>query len=198
MESLLTGLYHICGQIYLPPEILTCENLILHISDTPAPIYWGITKLVKKLKPNIIIHTGDLVDDIKLELYPGQIDRYIRGANALIKDISPYVRDSIYIVPGNHDNIDSLKLNEKVRIISETNYIELNGMKFGAAHKFEDLPDGCDFYLYGHDKTTVDSGCYLNGIININIIDMNKIEVTKLLYPIGTDDYRLKKSRIGI
>ncbi|MCY6958134.1 hypothetical protein [Clostridium brassicae] len=38
---------------------------------------------------------------------------------------------------------------------------------------------------------------YLNGIININIINLVTRQVVKLPYPLGIDENRLGKGRVG-
>ena len=40
--------------------------ILLHISDTPDDIYNYIFRLINILKPQFVIHTGDLADNIKL------------------------------------------------------------------------------------------------------------------------------------
>lgn len=42
-----------------------------------------------------------------------------------------------------------------------------------------------------------ENSIYLNGIKTINIIMLKSGTIYKLQYPIGTDDARLKKGRIG-
>ncbi|HHI00115.1 MAG TPA: metallophosphoesterase, partial [Thermococcus litoralis] len=50
----------------LPKELLESgEAKIMHISDTPDNIYPFILNLIEKSRPDYIIHTGDLVDNIK-------------------------------------------------------------------------------------------------------------------------------------
>ena len=56
------------GRVHLPEELKqTDEIILLHISDTPESIYPYLFKLIDNLAPDLIIHTGDLVDNFKLE-----------------------------------------------------------------------------------------------------------------------------------
>ncbi|SEF94485.1 Calcineurin-like phosphoesterase [Caloramator fervidus] len=192
MEVLWENLYHIFGKIYVP-KILNNSKALIHISDTPSYIYSSIIKMVKKIKPSIVIHTGDIADDVKLELNPYLVNIYKKEADNFLNALSKFA-DLIVIVPGNHDNISVLDLKSNVKVIREGDIFLYEGLKLGLAHKFENLPKNCDFYLYGHDKRIFDL-TYLNGIYYINIFYKNN--VIKLYYPIGTDSYRFKISKIG-
>jgi predicted phosphodiesterase len=192
MENLYKSIYHIFGAIYVPKD-LRHSNALVHISDTPSFIYKAIIKMIKKIKPRVIIHTGDIVDDIKLEIRPQLIEVYKKEANKFINEISKYA-ELIILVPGNHDDFTKLRLKDNVKILNEGDVFIFDGIKLGLSHKYENLPLNCDFYLYGHDKNCL-KDYYLNGIKNINVIKDKKI--FKLCYPIGTDNYRLKISRMG-
>ena len=87
IKYIYSGLLSIFNYPYIPKELL--ENLkgpiLLHISDTPVDIYKYIFRIVEKLKPQIIVHTGDLVDNIKLEKYKDKIIQYHKGVAKLLK-----------------------------------------------------------------------------------------------------------------
>lgn len=197
MNRILKMLYYINGKIFTPDELRGPSKRILHISDTPFPVFSSIIKFVSKLKPDIVVHTGDLVDDIKLEMCPKQAGKYKKLADSLLQSLSSCVGDRMIIVPGNHDKPDILSIPNNVSILHEGSILEINGLTFGLAHKFENLPEGCDYYLYGHDLSPGENEYYLNGIYKINIIDIDKLKILKLPYPAGTDNYRLKRIKIG-
>ena len=50
--------------------------VLLHISDTPSEIYPYIFKIIDILKPQYIFHTGDLADNVKLEINKDRIKGY--------------------------------------------------------------------------------------------------------------------------
>ena len=64
MKKFKQEVYSVFGRIYIPDELLGKKNLILHISDTPSAIYPALRGLLRKLKPQVILHTGDLCDHI--------------------------------------------------------------------------------------------------------------------------------------
>ncbi|KRQ87881.1 hypothetical protein ABG79_00046 [Caloramator mitchellensis] len=193
MEDKLKVLYHIFGGIYVPRDIVN-SGAIVHISDTPSFIYNSIIKMLEKIKPKTIIHTGDIADDIKLELRPQLIDVYKKESNKFILQLSNH-SEKVYIIPGNHDSIENLTIPDNVEVKYEGETIKIDDIKLGLAHKFENLPDNVDLFLFGHDLNSGDFR-YLNGIKNINVIKGRK-EIIKLCYPIGTDNYRLRKNRLG-
>jgi len=198
MQKIINTLYYISGRIYIPSSLLNVKNIILHISDTPSNIYPEIIRLVKKLTPDYIIHTGDVVDNVKLELYPFKLKQYENLSSDFISNLSPYVKNEIIIVPGNHDNPYCLKKLPKVKLINEGEILTIDNISIGLAHKFNNLPSKkCNFYLYGHDRS-LSSYQFLNGITYINIIELKTNKVFHLKYPINTDSYRLLRTKIGM
>ncbi|KXG75729.1 metallophosphoesterase family protein [Thermotalea metallivorans] len=198
MGELWKVLYYLTGGIYIPNEIKDSSVKILHISDTPSMIYNDLIGLVKIVKPHILIHTGDIVDDVKLELLPQHVQKYKARANYFLKALSHHVQDRMIIALGNHDHREVLHPIPHMEVYEEGKVLELYGMKIGLAHRCERLPETCDFYMYGHCKTCIGDESYLNGIHHINIIKVENREVIKLFYPSGTDDYRLRRSKMGI
>ncbi|CDF58680.1 metallophosphoesterase [Thermobrachium celere] len=95
MKKFIHTLYYISGKIYIPSSLLKVRNTILHISDTPSNIYPELIRLVKKLSPDYIIHTGDVVDNIKLELYPFKLKEYEKLSINFIKSLTPLVKKKL-------------------------------------------------------------------------------------------------------
>lgn len=198
MEEIIKITYHLFGGIYLTNECKLPGRKIVHISDTPSMIYGSIVKIIKKIMPDYIIHTGDIVDEVKLELMPQLVERYKIRANDFLEILSEGAGKKLIIVPGNHDRIEVLNLQSNVDILKEGDIITIENIIIGLSHDFNKLPEGCHFYMYGHNKDGSGMYRYLNGINFINIINIDEKTVTRLLYPIGTDDYRFKKGKIGI
>ncbi|MDD3839991.1 MAG: metallophosphoesterase [Clostridia bacterium] len=178
--------------------------LILHISDTPSSSYSYIYKLIRKLRPEYIIHTGDIVDDIKLEYYPKKIDNYINLLYKFINDINSIGIKEFYIIPGNHDNIDALKTIEKdINLICKDETINIGGLNICTSHKYSKNNEKCDFHLFGHNTIPINhrkkGTIYLNGLNNINIIESKTGKIHFLPYPMGTNnDRKLVPIKIGI
>lgn len=198
MKKVFQVLYHLSGKIYVPHYLKNSSIKILHISDTPSYIYSDVISAVNKIKPHYIIHTGDIADEIKLELFPFKTEQYSKLTNKFIQELSYLAQRKLIIVPGNHDNISLLNINDKINLVDSGSILNLNGKSFGLAHKIQDLPkDKCDFYLYGHDNKILNEN-YLNGILSINILDLSNDNIFHLQYPIFTDNYRMLKRKIGI
>ena len=52
----------ISGKIYIPEELQEHnERILIHISDTPVCLYPQLKRLIETIKPEYIIHTGDIV-----------------------------------------------------------------------------------------------------------------------------------------
>lgn len=191
-------LYCITGKIYVPGDLIDSSVKILHISDTPSMIYKDILKLLKMVQPDILIHTGDIADEVKLEGMPQQIARYKARAADFLRSVGRYVKERIIIVPGNHDDEKVIGSIRNIEVYKEGSIIEAYGKRIGLAHMFDRLPENCDYYMYGHDKTVVDYPGYLNGLDSISILKIEKNETVKLFYPKGTDDFRFRRIKIGI
>ncbi|MFZ5945783.1 MAG: metallophosphoesterase [Bacillota bacterium] len=205
MELIKRNFYYIWGGVYLPPKLLNNpEKKILHISDTPTIFYGALFRMIKKLKPQYIIHTGDLADNIKLELKPNKKNEYAQAVFSLLNILENSPAEKIFITLGNHDNfsIASQMANRSI-IIENTEVISIEDTSFKISHYAENIMDStCQFNLFGHDiiynNYKKPGSIFLNGIKNINVITLDKKEIFYLPYPLGTNDSRLGKFKIGI
>ncbi|USS40937.1 metallophosphoesterase [Thermococcus aggregans] len=183
----------------LPKELLESgEAKIMHISDTPDNIYPFILNLIEKSRPDYIIHTGDLVDNIKLERRPELKERYAKKVRELL-DILENSGAEVYIVPGNEDSEEVLKkLVRKSRIVEPGKIIRINNLKLALAHDPIQLnpPKDVDFILHGHSFRTLPRG--LNGLLNVNFILLGSKKVIKVRYPDGTNFERGYKLMRGL
>lgn len=68
-------------------------------------LFSELSRIIKRIKPEIIVHTGDLVDNIKLQLQPGSIRYYEREVLSILKiSLENASAKKIYISLGNHDS----------------------------------------------------------------------------------------------
>lgn len=203
--NLFKKLYsHIIGHIYIPKDILQIQDpLILHISDTPYMLYSPLKKLLNQLKPTYIIHTGDLVDNIKLEFYPSKIDLYTMQLSKLIHILANSNAKKVYISLGNHDNKKVLKeLYKNCIIVDDISNINIEGLSLNISHFPNKIAlNPTTFNLFGHNLDilthTSNNNIFLNGIEGIHLINIRTKEIYSLSYPYGTDDVRMKKNKIG-
>lgn len=194
----------ISGMIYIPEELKERnERILVHISDTPICLYSQLKRLIKTIKPEFIIHTGDIVDNIKLELNPRAISTYEKHVEELAEIMESSTAE-IIVALGNHDHCGIVKgYMKRSRIIEKSDNIEIEGLNFRISHFPEEIlkaPD--DYNLYGHDLSLrsgfVDGKLFFNGISNINIIGLDSRNSCFLKYPSGTDDARMGKGKIGL
>lgn len=197
-------LYQLIGKLYIPDELKGFkEKKLLHISDTPLGFYSELKRLIETIKPDYIVHTGDLVDNIKLQLYPTSILEHEKG----IKRMSALLQASgaeIILAMGNHDDFDIISKHfKRSHIIVGAETMQIEGLCFRISHFPEGIQENpAPYNLYGHDLT-MKSGCiedklYFNGISNINIIGLESGEYISISYPSGTDDERLGRRKIGL
>lgn len=190
---------------HISKELLNAVKgpVLLHISDTPVDIYNYIFRIIDILKPEFIIHTGDMADNIKLEIYKDKISYYHQGAKRLIEGLEKNEFAKIYYVLGNHDDYKIVnKLSKKGEILEE-GLLTLHGRSLTVGHYHKEYTYNADFNLYGH---SFEPGHYnnngtigLNGLLNINIIDLSNKGVFHLEYPVGTNSSRrMKLNRIGL
>lgn len=201
----MTIVYKLAGYVWVPKEDrATGEMCILHISDTPHPIYPALAKLIKTLKPTHIIHTGDLVDNIKLEIFPAAMPRYQRRVAELIKLLESSGAKEVHLCLGNHDDFDTVqRLSKRCTIHAGNMSIPFDGVLFSAAHYAIDaLNDKAKYCLFGHNlevkNTKLENQYLLNGIETVNVIFPKAQRVLFLEYPMGTNDLRLVRYRIGL
>ncbi len=204
MKNYLKYLDYIMGRVHIPKNLLdTNEDLLLHISDTPTVFYKPLNILIKKLRPKYIVHTGDLVDNIKIGLYPKRIDLYIKGVKSLIDMLENSCAKEIYLVLGNHDRYDIVKKStNRCVIFKKTGIINIENRDIKISHfSNEVLKKPKDINLFGHDTSLlnkiVNEKVFLNGILGINIISIPSNNIYILKYPYGINDQRLGTSNIG-
>ncbi|MDN5324199.1 MAG: hypothetical protein PWQ67_2653 [Clostridia bacterium] len=205
MEKIKAKLYYTFGSVYIPNSLVkNRETKILHISDTPTIFYPVLSKIIKKIRPKYIIHTGDLVDNVKLSLYPSKKEEYIKGVYTLLNILENSPAQEIYISLGNHDDKEIISsIATKSFIIEKTQIIRIENIQFKISHYCQDIINSpAKYNLFGHDITLnnkVDNGIiYLNGIKSINIITPTSEQIFSLPYPLGTNDSRLGKFKMGI
>ena len=205
MNKFKVLLYNIIGLTYIPESIVSIqESKLLHISDTPVIFFHQLKRIIKKLSPQIIIHTGDLVDDIKIGIYKNFLPKYEYHVKSIINILESSSASTVYISIGNHDNKDVIKKYAKRSVIIDD---ILKTQIFGASASISHYPmkiakDPSRYNFFGHDITIrndiVKNRVYLNGISSLNIITKDTRRVFHIPYPNNIDDSRLLKRKIGL
>ena len=196
----------ICVRIGLNPPPIDGRDMILHISDTPSTMFPISGERSAASVPHGVVHTGDLVDDIKLENRPGMIDLYRKKLRVLLNILSDETCGAI-LLTGNHDHLPTLlemTENSPVQVWSRPGRFYIGSFRFRAGHTFEDvMNDAGEYNLFGHnlEHPSVIDGCgrfFLNGLEEMHLIHMETGDVIPFCYPPGTNDARLERKRISL
>ncbi len=180
------------------------QGWLLHLSDTPSTTFRFLRRLLHRTHPAVIVHTGDLVDDIKLELRPRERGPYARQLARLL----PLLESSgaeVHLTLGNHDHEETVRsLCSRAQVhLREVTLVWGGGILRGAHWAEVALAAPASCYLFGHDLSRKSSAPgdpvrLLNGLQHIHLISPSGAEVLKLRWPWGTEDARLLRHRCGI
>lgn len=186
----------------IPKVIETYNYKVMHITDTPDVTFGFLKHIVRLVAPDVIVHTGDFVDNIKLQLSRKDIDIYERRFKQLLKVLRYTSVKQIIFCLGNHDDENIVKkyLNEYEEVcISETYQFE--NTVFSMSHYRDSCSTDSDICLFGHsyeyDLEHRDSQTMLNGLDCIFVIDATSGSISRIPYPNDTDYYRQRKFKFG-
>lgn len=205
--NLINTIKKIFGSIIYDDMIIHEGVKVLHITDTPTTGYGAIINLINKVAPDYIIHTGDLADNIKLEIYPEKIDLYKKKVKNFLLTLDHMDCES-YIVIGNHDDPSFInELLASVEIVEAFKQINICNKNFLITHKLEDiisedaLIESSDYILHGHsfyDEKFNDHTKVLNGLEGIYLIYPEEEKIYYIDYPVGTNDSRMQRFGTGL
>ena len=135
----------------LPDELLTLRGKrLLHIGDTPSRDYPYYKTLIEKIKPDVIVHTGDLADEVKVGRHPELTEEYISKIE-LILSILESSGAEIFIVPGNNDLEEEIaRLCPVAKICKSGATVDIDGIKIRVAHAPTVVPLDAPLALHGH------------------------------------------------
>ena len=128
---------------------------VLHIGDTSSSDYGYYKTLIERVKPSVIIHTGDLADELKAGRIEGVFEFWKRSA-AEIVGIMENSGARVIIVPGNNDLEKDLKETvKKAEILERNSVIEIDGAKILLCHEINKMDEtaSANVFLYGHGLT---------------------------------------------
>ncbi len=145
------------GEFELPDGIEDIKGTkILHIGDTYSKFYPYFRKLINEIKPDIILHTGDLSDEVKV----GRIKTVRYEYNSKIRRLLEVMDHSgarLIIVPGNNDVADEIKaLCPRAEVYEENSEITLDGEECRIGHRINWMTFDKKWSFYGHGLTGED------------------------------------------
>ncbi len=156
---------------------------LLHISDTQSYVYPYIEKMLEVIKPDIIIHTGDFVDEVKAGRMINTRDEYEDGVKKICHIMANSSAKQIYAVCGNNDVFEIVKKYLPDATVSMPgNKVDICGIDCLLVHGPSQVQGDFEWSFYGHgltdeiwapDKNCVKEGmCRFNAIWNFSAIIM--------------------------
>ncbi|HCL79013.1 MAG TPA: hypothetical protein DIC53_03485 [Synergistaceae bacterium] len=191
--------------IYVPEELRALRGeVLLHLSDTPSSMYGGLQKLLALLEPRWVVLTGDLADDIKLEIRPGLLPVYREKMKALADVLSSVPACRSVIVTGNHDDERVVRTSfPKAVVLNRKGRCDADGLELNLSHDFGGLerPYG-PLNLFGHNVTRSDftegGRRFLNGLVALHAVHIPTGRVFSLPYPKYVNDDRMLRRKTGL
>lgn len=150
----LTEMSEKYGEIELPKGIEEIKGLkILHIGDTETVHYPYFFRLIEQVKPDVILHTGDSADEVKVGRVPGTEAEYLQK----IKWIYEAMKQSgarLIFTSGNNDLPEEIrKMVPGIEIYPANSVLELDGVECRIGHRVIDMTFDKDWTFYGHGLT---------------------------------------------
>ena len=128
---------------------------VLHIGDTHSANYGYYKRLIEEIKPDVIIHTGDLADELKAGRIESVRPYWKESAKAILK-IMEQSGARVIIVAGNNDLEEELRaFATTAEIVQRNTVLDLYGKKVLLCHELNRMDEGAqaDVFLYGHGLT---------------------------------------------
>ncbi len=176
------------------PEWLghTEGKTILHIGDTEYYRYSFYRRLIKAVKPDIIIHTGDMADEVKVGRMSETVEEYIFK----IKYLAEILRASsaeLIIVPGNNDLPEEIKkILPEAKLLKVNSIVELDGAECRVGHQVMKMSFDKRWSFYGHGFTgeswnyednDPDKECRFNACLGAFIVSIKEGKYFKVPLP---------------
>ncbi len=137
--------------IEIPEKLANEKGLkLLHIGDTPSRSFPWYRALINKLKPDVIIHTGDTVDEIKVGRVAEVREEYIDRLKVML-EIMTETGSRVIWTTGNNDLEDKVReIAPGIELVANGTVINIGGKRIALAHHKKDFKEEADIYLYGH------------------------------------------------
>jgi len=143
------------GEIPLPDWLERCRgSILLHISDTDSANYPYYKKLIETVRPDILLHTGDMANEVKVGRMPETEYEYRTKIRWLLAQMDACSAKRILIVPGNNDLPDAIRAYcPRAEILPENEDQLLDGETCRLGHAILHMTWGSPWTFYGHGYT---------------------------------------------
>lgn len=161
--------------VEVPDEILTSKSIkLLHISDTHSESYCFYEELIAKVKPDIIIHTGDFVDEVKVGRMINTEQEYEEGLARITEILKNSGAKQIYITSGNNDLPDMIqRYMPFAEYVQPNSVVNICGIQCAIGHECYNTTAEAQWSFYGHGLTgetwSADMNVDLDGVCRFNI-----------------------------
>lgn len=125
---------------------------ILHIGDTLSYEYPFYKKLIELVRPDVIIHTGDMVDEVKVGGRPELREEYVAKLRVLV-DMMKESGARLIVVAGNNDLPDEIqKMAPEIEMYEPNSVINVCDVECRAGHYVADMTFDKKLTFYGHSS----------------------------------------------
>ena len=123
---------------------------LLHIGDTESCQFPYYKKIIEMVRPNIILHTGDMVDELKVGRISGLEKEYFSKLK-ILADIMISSGARLIIVPGNNDISEYItQLFPNAEIFNENSVVNIDGVECRIGHQSTNMTFDKEWNFYGH------------------------------------------------
>lgn len=137
-------------EIPLPDLTSLSGERILHIGDTESAAYPYYRRLIELVRPDVVLHTGDLADEVKIGRDPSLLHEYTVKVGQLL-DILQKSGSRVVIVPGNHDVKDVIEtLAPYAEVCEKGSEVMLSGIPCRVGHQVKEMIFDRRYCMYGH------------------------------------------------
>lgn len=181
--------------VEIPQQLLDCGSFkLLHIGDTHSATYSFYRQLIRLIKPDAIVHTGDTADEDKVGCDPTVKVAYLQKA-AKLSQILKETGCPVYWIPGNNDLPEEIaRIAPFFKITAPGTVLDIQGIRICVAHARQQLTGQGDFCLYGHaanagmdfqeERISMGPDCQcLNAMHGVFVLTLPEKEVWQLERP---------------
>ncbi len=152
-EALDAARFAAVEPVPIPPGFRPNGRYLLHIGDTFSGKYAYFRALMQLVRPEILVHTGDMVDEVKVGRIPGTRYEYLYKLRFLLQDMAACGAEKIYVTAGNNDLPEEIcRLCPTLTLLPENTVIQAGSFTFRIGHDGARFPADTDFTLYGHSE----------------------------------------------
>lgn len=123
---------------------------ILHIGDTKSTSYPYYRRLFELVKPDVILHTGDMADEVKIGRHPEFLHEYTVKIIELF-EMMKATGARIIIILGNHDVAEAIKeVAPYAEVYEHGTELILSGIPCRLGHQVKEMVYDRKYCMYGH------------------------------------------------